>query len=309
MNFIASTLGRFFPKHRTLAEWAKTYSLVVQAKPIQAKTKQNRASHIRRIVNRLGDRRIGSLRAHDFAAYINEIAAKQPHLARRTLIEARDMLREAVAYGWIDRDPTLGIKTPRVKVARARLTLAQWQAMHLWSVEHQPPWVPHMLALALVTGQRRGDLRKMKFSDVWAGRLRVVQQKTGERIAIPLSLRLGALDLSVGEVVDACRSYAPLVDTDEALLLRKTTGAAPVGASMSWRFEQARECALGAHDDADSSPASLHECRSLSARLYDAQGVDDIQTLLGHTDAAMTELYKDDRGLDRRAGKWREVAV
>ena len=55
MNFIASTLGRFFPKHRTLAEWAKTYSLVVQAKPIQAKTKQNRASHIRRIVNRLGD--------------------------------------------------------------------------------------------------------------------------------------------------------------------------------------------------------------------------------------------------------------
>ena len=54
MNFIASTLGQR-PKHRTLAEWAKTYSLVVQAKPIQAKTKQNRASHIRRIVNRLGD--------------------------------------------------------------------------------------------------------------------------------------------------------------------------------------------------------------------------------------------------------------
>ena len=53
------------------------------------------------------------------------------------------------------------------------------------------------------------------------------------------------------------------------------------------------------------NPAS----RSLSARLYDAQGVDDVQTLLGHTDAAMTELYKDDRGLDRRAGKWREVAV
>jgi len=309
MNFIASTLGRFFPKHRTLAEWAKTYSLVVQAKPIQAKTKQNRASHIRRIVNQLGDRRIGSLRAHDFAAYINEIAAKHPHLARRMLIEARDMLREAVAYGWIDRDPTLGIKTPRVKVARARLTLAQWQAMHLWSVEHQPPWVPHMLALALVTGQRRGDLRKMKFSDVWAGLLHVVQQKTGERIAIPLSLRLGALDLSVGEVVDACRSYAPFVDTDESLLLRKTTGAAPAGASMSWRFEQARECALGAHDDADSSPASLHECRSLSARLYDAQGIADIQTLLGHTDAAMTALYKDDRGLDRRSGKWREVAV
>jgi integrase len=43
---------------------------------------------------------------------------------------------------------------------------------------------------------------------------------------------------------------------------------------------------------------SLHEVRSLSARLYHAQGI-DVQTLLGHKHAEMTEVYKDDRGLSR----------
>ena len=317
MGLISSTIGRIFPRHRALAEWAKIYALVVQAKPIQCKTKQNRASYIRRIVDRLGERRIGSLRAHDFAAYINEVAAEHPHLARRMLIEARDMMREAVAYGWIDRDPTVGVKTPRVRVIRRRLTFEQWQAIHKWAELNSPPWVPRMLALALVTGQRRGDLREMRFSDVWdeatpAGsepHLHVIQQKTGERVAIPLSLRLDALGQTVGEAIEACRQYAPEATSADALLLRKTTGDAPVPPSMSWRFEQAREGALGEHAEADSSPSSLHECRSLSARLYANQGVQDVQTLLGHTDESMTDLYLNDRGLDIRSGRWRRVAL
>lgn len=317
MNLLSATLGRMVPRYRTLAEWAEIYSKVVRAKPIQDKTKQNRASYIRRIVDRLGRRCIGSLRAHDFAAYINEIAAEHPHLARRMLIEARDMLREAVAYGWIDRDPTVGVKTPRVKVIRRRLTFEQWQAIREWAERNSPPWVPHLLTLALVTGQRRGDLREMRFSDVWdevtptgpEPHLHIVQQKTGERVAIPLSLRLDVLGQTVGEAIEACRQYAPAVANGDALMLRKTTGDAPVPPSMSWRFEQAREGALGEHAEAGSSPSSLHECRSLSARLYANQGVTDVQTLLGHTDESMTDLYLNDRGLDIRSGRWRRVAA
>ena len=51
---------------------------------------------------------------------------------------------------------------------------------------------------------------------------------------------------------------------------------------------------------------SLHEVRSLSARLYHEQGV-DVQTLLGHKHAEMTDVYKDDRGLSRH--EWKRVAV
>lgn len=247
MSFLSATLGRIVLKYRTVAEWAETYSKVVEAKPIQEKTRANRRSYIRRIVEQMGVRRIGAVRPHEIGAYIGEVAAQHPHLARRMLIEVRDMFREAIAYGWIDRDPTVGVRTPRVRVARLRITFEQWRAMHAWSQQHQPPWVPRMLMLALITGQRRADLRK-------------------------------------------------------------TTCAPPVGASMSWRFEQAREAVLPAVAGS-ADPPSLHECRSLAARMYDAQGVRDVQTLLGHSHASMTDLYKDDRGLDRRHGRWKIVAA
>lgn len=47
---------------------------------------------------------------------------------------------------------------------------------------------------------------------------------------------------------------------------------------------------------------SLHEVRSLSARLYKEQGI-DIQTLLGHKNSEMTAIYEDDRGLSAKEYK------
>lgn len=318
MTFLSATLGRIIPRYRTVAEWAETYSKLVAAKPIQDKTKANRASYIKRLVTQFGRRHVGEIRPHDIAGFIAGVHAHHPHLARRMMIEVREMFREAVNYGWIDRDPCHGIRTPRVRVARLRLTLEQWAAMHDYATRRQPPWVACMLLLAVVTGQRRGDLRKMRFSDVWdelvdgepAPHLHVEQEKTGTRIAIPLHLRLHAVGVSVGEAIEACRQYGPAPVGEDAYLLRKSTGRPPVGASMSWRFEQALEMTTRVRDRSeDTDPPSLHECRSLAARLYHTQGIADIQTLLGHSHASMTELYKDDRGLDRREGKWRTVSL
>ena len=36
------------------------------------------------------------------------------------------------------------------QVAWRRLTLDEWRQIHAWSQAHQPPWVPHMITLALV---------------------------------------------------------------------------------------------------------------------------------------------------------------
>lgn len=45
------------------------------------------------------------------------------------------------------------------------------------------------MLLAVVTGQRLGDIPDMKFSDVWDDMLHIEQEKTGVKLAIPLSLR------------------------------------------------------------------------------------------------------------------------
>lgn len=45
----------------------------------------------------------------------------------------------------------------------------------------------------------------LKFSDIWDDMLHVTQEKTGSRLAIPLDLTCGAINISLREVVAKCR--------------------------------------------------------------------------------------------------------
>ena len=75
-------------------------------------------------------------------------------------------------------------------------------------------------------------------------------------------------------------------------------------ASLSARFEEAREgCGL---TWSEGLPPSLHECRSLSERLYRVQGI-DTRILLGHKNQSMTDVYNDDRGLSK--GEWMNLSI
>lgn len=300
-RILAATLGRVSPRYRTLGQWADTYRKIIAARSISEKTKANRRVSLGHLLTGLGDdRTISSIRPHEIAAVVMGLHAEHPPCAKRVLIEAKDVFNEAVNYGWLDRNPATPIKAPPVKVQRHRLTLEQWSLIKAYAAEHQPPWVSCMLQLALITGQRRSDLAKMRFDDVWDEHLHIEQVKTGTRLALPLALKLDALGVTLAQVIERCRGYA--VGTE--YLLRKHNGKQLVLASLSARFEEAREQALPA--DKAGHPPSLHECRSLSERLYRAQGIDTM-TLLGHKHQAMTDLYNDDRGLTR--GEWKRLSI
>lgn len=62
------------------------------------------------------------------------------------------------------------------------------------------------MLLALVTGQRREDIVRMKFSDVWDGHLHVIQGKTGMRLALPLTLYCDAVNMTLKDVIARCRA-------------------------------------------------------------------------------------------------------
>lgn len=68
-----------------------------------------------------------------------------------------------------------------------------------------PPWVQHSMEQAIVTGQRRADLAKLGPRDVSDGKLWITQQKTGAKVCIPLELKLDAINLTVGQVIERCR--------------------------------------------------------------------------------------------------------
>ena len=180
-----------------------------------------------------------------------------------------------------------------------------WSQMREVAKLHNQRWIESMLLLAIVTGQRRADLAKMRFDDVVDGHLQIEQQKQagkgyGARVSIPLTLRLNAINMTVGEVIEHCSHSARPGPT----LLRKSGGGAIEQSSLSARFHEVIVLVLGKAAHAPFEWPSLHEVRSLSARLYNEQG-EDVQTLLGHKNAEMTAVYIDDRGLT--SGTWKKV--
>ena len=150
------------------------------------------------------------------------------------------------------------------------------------------------MLLALLTGQRISDITKMKFSDVWDGHLHVQQEKTGARIAIPLSLRCEVLGLSLEEVINRCRDsiLSPYILHHTRRSGSSERGDPVTPHTLRAHFMAARK-ATGLKWETGAAP-TFHEQRSLSERLYRKQGV-DTRTLLGHKRQEMTDKYNDDR--------------
>ena len=299
MTILTFILGRLLPRFRTVDEWAAIYRQLIDARPIADKTKANRHGALAHVLDYLGGRPVSAVRPHEVAAMVQSIAATHPQTAKRVLHEVADLFNECMNYGWIDRNPAAGVKPPPTKVQRKRLTLGNWQDLKVHADEHMPPWVSNMLLLALVTGQRRSDLVKMQFDDVWDGHLHIEQAKTGTRLALPLALRLDAIDMTLAQAIERCKGSG----IDSQYMLHKHNGQRLADASLSARFEEARKAVMPGED---GIPASLHECRSLSERLYRAQGINTM-TLLGHKHQAMTDIYNDDRGLSK--GTWKTLVI
>lgn len=299
MSLISITLGRIAPGFQSLAAWCEIYDTIIAARPLKPKTLQNRRSNVAHLRAVLGRHTMRSIRPIDIALAVREIwDSGRQVAARRVLIEAGDLFNEAVIAGVIDTNPAQPLKQLPAPVKRARLTFEQWHAIYEWTAEHGQPWFACALRLAIVSAQRRADIAKMSKRDIWDGYLHVVQQKTGERIALPLHLHLDVLGVTLGQVIDEADDYR----RPGQMLLRKRDDR-PFGvAALTASFTLARDAVFPRETWGERTPPTFHEIRSLAERLYRGQGV-DTKTMLGHKRQSMTDLYNDDRGLTRNDWK------
>lgn len=289
----------------TLADWLVTYRKIIADRGYEDQTLKNRGASLKHIDAILGSRPLQLIKPHEISSRLKQFS---PHCAGRILGELRDVYGEAIANGAAETSPVAFVKPPRAPGIRKRLTLQVWQSMLTLSKVGPQRWVPAMLLLAMATGQRRADLAKMRFDDVVNDCLRVEQQKKarkliGARVAIPLSLRLNATGLTIGEVIEYCKT----IGAPGATLLRKTGGGPIEMSSLSARFHEHIVAVAGSDAYKLYEWPSLHEIRSLSARTYISEGMTpvQVQTLLGHKHSEMTDLYLDDRGLTD--GVWKTV--
>jgi len=286
-------IAKAIPSTTPFDQWCDEFIKLVELRDLLPATVEKRKCNIGHLKNAIGRTRIGSVRPLHIATAVREIhGSGRQNTARSVLREAKQIFNEAVIAGLVNVNPAATLQHLPAPVKRTRLRLEEWQALYEESLSTEPYWVSRMLLLALITGQRRADLQKMKFSDVKDGHLFVEQQKTGMRVALPMKLRLNVIKTSLDQVIKSCKKYSVPGET----LLRKHNGKPFCNNYMTARFRDLFVRVLN-HTGSGTSP-SLHECRSLSERLYREQGI-DTQVLLGHKHRRMTDEYNNDRGLDR----------
>ncbi|EJR7566384.1 phage integrase Arm DNA-binding domain-containing protein [Escherichia coli] len=293
----------------TTSTWLDRYQAIqddrLESGDIKLNTYKQKAKPVSLLRERAGMKLISSVDVRDIAQLLDEyITAGQPRMAQVVRSVLIDVFKEAQHYGEVPPgyNPALATKQPRRKITRQRLSLEEWQKIFdIADARHR--YMGNAMLLALVTGQRLGDISRMKFSDIWDDHLHVIQEKTGSKIAIPLSLRLNAINWSLRDVVARCRDYAV---SPYLVHFFRTTSQAERGAqvkanTLTMNFSKTRD--LAGIDWGEGSPATFHEQRSLSERLYEAQGV-DTQKLLGHKSPNQTAKYHDDRGKE-----WAKIKV
>lgn len=256
----------------TLHEWMDSYQDIVNKRGLSANSLRDYKSKISIIKTLLDDIDIKEITTKSISDLINNY----PKLAMAKKLRATllDAFNEAIANGLIENNPVIVTKAPKTKVQRIRLTLEQFNhALNTTTDKYK-----YLFLLAVLTGQRIGDLVALKWSNIINGKIYIEQSKTGAKIAIPLDLKLNAIGYSINEVLNKIpRNSEKISNASEVALRNNFSKCLPA---------------------CDNKP-TFHEIRSLSARLYEEEkGVEFVKKLLGHKSMVMTDKYLDNRRND-----------
>lgn len=287
----------------TVTEWLDKYMAIQEERlkhnELRPNSFKQKNKPVRLFREHCGLQHLKDITTLDIAEITDAIKAEgHNRMAQVVRLVLIDVFKEAQHSGHVPPgyNPAQATKQPRNKVTRQRLSLDEWKKIYT-SAEQQEPYLQCGMLLALITGQRLGDVCKMQFKDIWDDMLHVEQEKTGSRLAIPLDLKCDAIGLSLRDVISKCRDA---VVSKYLVHFRHTSAQATRGdqvstSSLTSTFKKARDKS-GLNWDKGTAP-TFHERRSLSERLYREQGV-DTQKLLGHKTQKMTDRYNDDRGKD-----------
>ena len=223
--------------------------------------------------------------------------------------------RQAVKWGWIDRAPTDRASAPTPRPAKMRVPTPTQLTALVNAAEKRDPVLAAAIALAALTGGRRGELVALRWSDVdlAVGTVRIARSISvvaGERIEGPTKthqVRQIALDEVAVEMLRRHWAFvrdrselveSPLVEDPFVLSYQAHSGTPVGGDTLSHNFTAL--CAAVERAEATAKggklPASerygyhFHELRHFSVTTLLAAGV-DVRTVSerhGHATATQT---------------------
>lgn len=212
-----------------------------------------------------------------------------PELKRREVLTLRDAIAEGIGTGaanafashlaailswardrgWIEHSPA-----DRIKALPGGHFPTWTEAQLATALEAVTEPIRRALVLAVHTGQRRGDLVSLRWSDIAGGVVRLKQEKTGARLAIPMHPDLAA-------DVEAWRKGASAV----------TVLTDPAG--KPWDRDWLTMSVMRALEPLGMKGLNIHGLRKLAAvRLAEAGcSVHEIAAITGHASLAEVARY------------------
>ena len=253
----------------------------------------------------LGDVRLATLKADKldacYRAWLTEEVSpgvkRSATTVRKYHAIIRAALHQAVKWDWIDRNPAENASPP--SAVRTEMTVpspAELQAL-IRDAEAHDPVLAFAIALAALTGARRGELCALRWSDVKVDRLviaRSISQVQGVRHEGDTKthqVRVIALDEIARDVLAQRRleverlsteADSPLVEDPYVLSYRADAGQAINPDTLTGGFRRcANRLGLKYH---------FHELRHFAATEMFGAGVDPrtVGGRLGHADASVT---------------------
>lgn len=291
------------PGSRTFGDLLTKWLVHIEARGRAPKTiEENRREIESRIRPRLGHLEISKLTAEDldsaYSAWLEQLSPSSVHRHAAVISAA---LAQGVKWGWLDTSPAGKASAPPTAPSRKLVTPTTDQVASLIkAAQTNDPVMAAAIALAFVTGARRGELAALRWSDVnlKAGTVRIDRAltqigkevmekgtKTNRGRTVAIDARTVALlehhlawqiDLSV-------RAESPLV-ADPYVLSDNANGARPMQPSkITDRFTSLR-------DKAGLGSIRFHDLRHANVSEQLAAGIDPatVSARAGHASTRMT---------------------
>lgn len=262
----------------TLSAVWQTYQ--VKVLPLKAqRTQHDNKQEAERLLAVFGHMQIEHITPQHVRQYLDQRVDKngKPAKVRATREKAllSHLINSARAWGYTSApNPCAGIRG--WKAGRDRYV--NQDELHL-VLQHASEPVRDAIYLALLTGQRPADVRKMLRTDIRDGALWIAQNKTGKRLGI-------AMEGELKQVVDRCIERAKGYKVSSLHLVLDPTG------------QPYNEWTLRAHIRRAAETAGVQNFQLRDMRSKAATDLNDLaraQELLGHEGRDMTEAYVKNR--------------
>jgi integrase len=236
--------------------------------------------HLRDLRKAFGTAVAAELRPKDFGPFLNVRRGKCHRVRQLAVLSAA--FTQAVSFWYVlERNVLRDVHRPKFKARDRLVSDAEFKGL----CAQVPKRIRLAMMLAVLTGQRQGDIIRFRWTDIRDNALNIQQGKTKKRLAIEITKDLE-------ETLDQCWLLPAGGHAGSEFVLPNMYGRAytPEGFRACWQKEMNKWVRRG------NARHTFHDLRALAATRCPTPEI--AMRLLGHSNISMTlRVYR--RGVER----------